>query len=49
MDRTASEEKEIERERERERGREEGGRESERFHCQISLTLDLQEFEDLIS
>jgi hypothetical protein len=32
----------IERERERER-------KTERFHCQISLTLDLEEFEDLIS
>ena len=44
MDRTAS--AAIERERERETDRQ---KETDRFHCQISLTLDLQDFEVLIS
>jgi len=44
MDRTAS--AAIERQQERERDRQ---KETDRFHCQISLTLDLQDFEVLIS
>jgi hypothetical protein len=39
-------ERERERKRQRQRRRQ---RETERFHCQTSLTLDVQEFEDLMS